>query len=139
MTTGQVLLAFRHLPLASIHPLAKPAAESAWCAGQQGRFWDLHDRLFESPSRLDDTGIGLSVQTIGLDVGAFERCRAQGQAEAQLAEDAATAARLRITVTPTVLLGILLAQGTVRATSWITGSQPFAEFQQQLEKALATR
>lgn len=43
---GDVLLAFRHLPLRAIHPLAYPAARAAECAGRQGRFWEMHDWLF---------------------------------------------------------------------------------------------
>jgi protein-disulfide isomerase len=136
LRTGKVRLVFRHLPLSSIHAFANQAAESAWCAGQQGRFWTLHDRFFQNPSQLDDTSIGLSVRAIGLDVGVFERCRGQRQAQAQLAEDAATAKRLGVTVTPTFLLGTRLTDGTVRAASWFTGAQPFEEFQKQLDKVL---
>ena len=44
--TGQVLLAFRHLPLDRIHPRARPAAEAAECASRQGKFWRFHDLLF---------------------------------------------------------------------------------------------
>ena len=43
---GEVLFAFRHLPLTGIHPLAEKAARVAECAGRQGHFWEMHDWLF---------------------------------------------------------------------------------------------
>ncbi len=43
---------FRHFPLTEIHPLAEPAAESAEFAGAHGRFWEMHDGLFENQARL---------------------------------------------------------------------------------------
>src|SRR5262245_2735820 len=50
---GRVLLVFKHLPLRSIHPAALPAAQAAECAGAQGRFWPMHDRLFQVSPALD--------------------------------------------------------------------------------------
>jgi protein-disulfide isomerase len=44
---------FRHFPLTEIHPLAEPAAESAEFAGEHGRFWEMHDGLFENQNRLE--------------------------------------------------------------------------------------
>ncbi len=45
--------AFRHFPLSQTHPLAEPAAEAAETAGAHGRFWEMHDGLYENPDRLD--------------------------------------------------------------------------------------
>ena len=43
---------FRHFPLSQVHPNAEPAAEAAEFAGARGRFWEMHDRLFENQDRL---------------------------------------------------------------------------------------
>ena len=48
----QLRFVFRHFPLAQIHPLAEPAAKAAEFAGSRGRFWEMHDRLYENQSRL---------------------------------------------------------------------------------------
>jgi len=50
--TNRVLFAFRHNPLAKIHPQAAKAAEAALCAGQQQRFWEMHAGLFQDSKRL---------------------------------------------------------------------------------------
>lgn len=51
VATGHVVIAFRHFPLDN-HPLALKAAQGAECAEQQGRFWDMHDRMFHAPQHL---------------------------------------------------------------------------------------
>jgi protein-disulfide isomerase len=48
----KVRFVFRHFPLESVHPHAMQAAEAAECAGAQGRFWPMHDLLFESQAHL---------------------------------------------------------------------------------------
>jgi protein-disulfide isomerase len=51
---GGIRLVFRHLPLADFHPLAGQAAEAAEAAGAQGKFWDMHDALFEEQDNIED-------------------------------------------------------------------------------------
>ena len=55
----QLLYVYRHFPLAQIHPFAEPAAETAEFAGAHGRFWEMHNGLFENQSRL---GVPLFVE-----------------------------------------------------------------------------
>jgi len=132
---GRVLLAFRHLPLESIHPFARRAAETAWCAAQQGQFWSMHDALFENPSRLDDSSLRQHAQRIGLELRLFDACLASGHAASSVGAEAAAARDLGVSVTPSFLLGVRLDDGTVRAVKWLTGSLPFAELQRELERA----
>src|SRR5580765_3448668 len=48
---------FRHFPLKEIHPHAEHAAEAAEAAGAQGKFWEMHDRLFERQFALEDSSV----------------------------------------------------------------------------------
>jgi protein-disulfide isomerase len=53
----QVRLVYRHFPLTKIHPHAQKAAEAAEAAGAQGKFWEMHDLLFERQDALDHAGL----------------------------------------------------------------------------------
>jgi peroxiredoxin/protein-disulfide isomerase len=67
----QLLWIHRHLPLRHSHPLAQGAAEAAEAAGAQGRFWDMHDRLFEAEGALEREQLIEYAREIGLDVERF--------------------------------------------------------------------
>ena len=63
---GRIRLAFRNFPLASVHPYALTAALAAEAAGAQGRFWEMHDRLFTSQRRLRDADLARYAAELGL-------------------------------------------------------------------------
>jgi formate-nitrite transporter family protein len=65
--------AFRHFPLSRIHPHAERAAEAAEAATAQGKFWQMHDQLFEHQGALDDEYLLVYPTAIGLDVDEFWR------------------------------------------------------------------
>jgi protein-disulfide isomerase len=64
-------LAHRHLPLRATHPLAQQAAEAAEAAGAQGRFWDMHHRLFAAQGALERGQLIAYAAELGLDVARF--------------------------------------------------------------------
>ena len=70
---GRVRRVFRDYPL-SMHKDATRAAEAADCAGEQGRFWEMHDRLFEGQQDLSSGAIGRYALDIGLNVPTFSAC-----------------------------------------------------------------
>ncbi|MEU2611167.1 thioredoxin domain-containing protein [Micromonospora sp. NPDC007271] len=68
-----VRLVYRHFPIAEVHPYAESAAEAAEAAGQCGRFWEMHDWLYEHQDQLDPVHLSLGVEQLGLppdEVGA---------------------------------------------------------------------
>lgn len=67
----KVRLVHRHLPLRHSHPLAQLAAEAAEAAGAQGKFWDMHRRLFEARGALERDQLITYAQEIGLDMERF--------------------------------------------------------------------
>jgi len=69
----RLCFAYRHFPLVEMHSHAEPAAEAAEEAGAQGRFWEMHNRLFENWPRLEDRDLMTYAQQIGLDVEEFRR------------------------------------------------------------------
>jgi protein-disulfide isomerase len=82
-----VRFAFRHFPLTGIHPHALAAAAAAEAAAVQGRFWDMHELLFDRQKALEDGDLrGYAVQ-LGLDVAAFDRDRAGAAVAARIRRD----------------------------------------------------
>ncbi len=91
---GGIRLVFRHLPLTDFHPLAEPAAEAAEAAGAQGRFWEMHDALFERQDEvMDPQDLAVLAESLGLDMARFRddvrerRHRARVQADLARARD----------------------------------------------------
>jgi protein-disulfide isomerase len=65
---GSVRLVFRHFPLVNVHPYAELVAETAESAGEHGRFWEMHDWLFEHQDQLDPVHLALGAEQVGLPV-----------------------------------------------------------------------
>ena len=64
---------YRNFPLEN-HPNARPAAEAAQCANEQGKFWAYHDRLFGEPDKLSDADLKQTAAALGLDSRRFNTC-----------------------------------------------------------------
>ena len=104
LDTGKLRLVVKDLPL-SMHAHAQWAAEASHCAGDQGRFWDMHDTLFTNFRQLDESLIRELGRQLGLEMPAFELCLSAGLHRESVQGDAAEARRHRITGTPTFVLG----------------------------------
>lgn len=131
---GKVLAAFRHLPL-PMHPFAKTAAVSADCAGQQGKFWEMRDLLFQKHGTVNKNTIGSLASTLGLNSAAFGRCL-ETNPEDRIRQDQGHATALRISGTPAFLIGLLQPDKTVAIAQVVRGAQPFARFKAILDGLL---
>src|SRR5215831_14116878 len=80
-------LVFRIFPIENAHPHAENAAEAAEAAGAQGRFWEMHDRLFEHQKRLADGDLVDYAVAEGLDAGRFAADLAEHRFAARVRED----------------------------------------------------
>ena len=80
VNTGKLRHVFVHYPIAQLHPDALRSHEAAGCANDQGKFWDLHTKLFETPLKTAEQLIGLA-QNAGLDATAFRACLESGKHE----------------------------------------------------------
>jgi protein-disulfide isomerase len=96
--------AFRHFPLAQIHPHAERAAEAAEAAGAQGRFWEMHDLLFEHQQTLDDAHLLQFAEKLGLDTELFAREVAGGIYQERVREDFMSGVRSGVNGTPTFFI-----------------------------------
>lgn len=103
---------FRHFPL-DIHPLAAAAAEASECAGEQGRFAEMHDSLFQQQNSFRAGGWRAIAGGAGVaDLDRFDRCMRDGTARAVIQRDVAMARQLRATGTPTILVNGVRLGGT---------------------------
>jgi protein-disulfide isomerase len=133
---GRVQWAFKHYPLEGSHPNAFRAAETATCAGQQGRFWEMHDRLFAAPRSLGEPFYFEQAAALGLDAARFDACM-RGQATPVVRENMAMARRLGVHGTPTFFIGVRGPAGRVTLRAKITGAVPVETFREALNGVLA--
>src|SRR5687767_8047757 len=101
--TGRLRFVYRHLPVEEIHPHALGAAQAGVCAQRDGRFWELHERLFADQQRLSPADLVNHGAAAGLDRDRFARCLAE--APAAVRADMAEAGRLGLRGTPQFVVG----------------------------------
>jgi protein-disulfide isomerase len=124
---GKVRIVFRDLPLLNIHKNAGHAAEAAHCANDQGKFWEMHDRMFANQKKLSPAELKEHAAAIGLEASAFNQCLDSGKYTAEWRRDADEASRLGLSGTPAFFINGRL----------LTGAQPFENFAQIVEEELA--
>jgi protein-disulfide isomerase len=110
---GNLRFAFRHFPLRSSHPHALAAAKAAEAAGEQGRFWEMHDRLYQRQTQLEDEDLVGHARKIGLDVARFQRELAARTHEVRIREDLGSAAQSGAGGTPSLFINGELYQGSL--------------------------
>ncbi len=95
---------FRNFPLRESHPHAQHAAEAAEAAGAQGRFWEMHDRLFERQFALEDTDLVEYARELGLDAGRLRQELAERRYEPRVREDFRSGVTSGVNGTPTFFI-----------------------------------
>jgi protein-disulfide isomerase len=92
---------FRNFPLTGVHPHAEHAAEAAEAAGAQGRFWEMHDLLFENQEDLADDALARHAAALGLDAERLLEEVRRGAHKERVREDVQSGARSGVNGTPT--------------------------------------
>ena len=135
--TGKIRFSMLDLPLESIHPQAFKAAEASHCAQEQGKFWEMHDRLFANQRALTD--LEPHAEAVGLDVAAFNACLESGRHAAGVRSDMAQARKAGASGTPSFVLGKTdpTDPAKVTAITFLRGAQPFRAFKSAIDAALA--
>jgi protein-disulfide isomerase len=100
----QLRFVFRNFPLAEAHPHALVAAQAAESAGAQGRFWEMHDMIFEHQDALELQDLVGYAELLGLDVERFERDLETGTYAKKVRDDFRSGVRSGVNGTPTFFL-----------------------------------
>ncbi len=125
--TGRVRWVFRHFPLRNIHPQAESAGRAAECAAQQGKFWEYHSQLFANQSALGDADLTAYGNAAGLNIAAFDACRASDAVAARVQRDVDSGLALGVAGTPTFFIN----------GERLTGFRSVEVFRATLDAALA--
>ncbi len=124
----KVRLVFRHFPLDQIHPRARPAAEAALCANEQGKFWEFHEKIFAG-SGLEEADLTGYAAAVGVDPEKFKACVAERRFKDKVDADAAAGREAGVSGTPAFFVnGIMLS-----------GAKPVEEFSAIIERELEAR
>ncbi len=122
----QVRLVYQEFPL-DFHGQAKPAGVAARCAGEQGRFWEMHSSLLLSPGTYDAADLQRRAATLGIDATKFNACVGSGKYDAVIEKAIANGRSVGVTGTPTFFLN----------GRSFSGAQPFEVFERMIEEELA--
>jgi protein-disulfide isomerase len=95
---------YKQFPLTSIHPNALPASKAAVAAGKQGKFWEMHKKLFDNQRELSPDNYKKWAGEIGLNVAQFEKDMAAPEVQAQIDKDTQEARAADVTGTPTIFV-----------------------------------
>jgi len=123
----QVRLVYQEYPLESLHDRAKPAGFAARCAGEQGKFWEMHRGLLMTPGSFDAKDLEARAQALGIDAAKFSACTTSGKYVAVVEKSIENARSVGVNGTPTFFLN----------GRSFSGAQPFEYFQRMIEEELA--
>ena len=109
-----------------MHDRAKPAAEAAQCANEQGKFWEYHDKVFANQRAISDDDLKKYASELGLNVEAFAACYSSGKFRADVEKDAAEGAKVGVKGTPAFFVN----------GRFLSGAQPFEAFKTIIDDEL---
>ena len=120
-----VRMVFRDFPL-SFHPRAVPAAVAANCAGEQGKYWEMHNRLMSNQRALEDADLTAHAEALQLDLSKWNTCREDPAQAAEVMKDFEDGSAVGVTGTPAFFINGIM----------ISGAQPFEEFKRIIDAEL---
>jgi protein-disulfide isomerase len=137
IATGRVRYVFRDFPIFSLHPGAGAAASAARCAGEQDRFWEMHDLLFRNQRATRRDSLAAHARTLGLDSARFEQCLASGRYLPAIRKGLRDGSAAGVRGTPTFFLTVGEPGDTrVRVLKVVYGAQPYQQFKRYLDDVL---
>ena len=138
VATGKVLYAFRDWPVDDLHPQAIRAHVAAHCAGEQGKYWDMHARLFSPAGTHTPERLRALAQELGLDLGGFDQCASSDRPAAAIRATSKQAVEFGASGTPVFFIGLRdRATNRVTILRGLAGAQDYAAFAQVLDAVIA--
>jgi protein-disulfide isomerase len=139
VATGRVKFVFRNFPLDS-HPEAFKAAEAARCAGEQGKFWEMHSRLFDFQDTRYFNDWSHHAQMLALDSTKFMQCLDSETTASKVRNELANGKNAGVKVTPTFFIGFTESNvSQIKALRQIVGAKPYAAFKEAFDSLLGTQ
>jgi len=132
--SGKLRYVFRDFPL-QFHPNAAKAAEAARCAGDQDKYWEMHDKLFANQNALQVAKLSEYAKAIGADEKQFDQCLTSGKYAQAIAKDMEQANVLGVRGTPTMVLGRTDGD-KVKDAVIIRGAHPISTISAEIDKLL---
>jgi protein-disulfide isomerase len=111
----QVRIVYRQFPLNAIHPNAQLSAEASLCADAQGKFWEMHDAIFEARGKAGADRLKTMASDLGMDSDLFGTCLDSGEFRGQVAADVEAGRQAGVTGTPALFIN----------GRFLSGAQPF--------------
>ncbi|HLE25373.1 MAG TPA: thioredoxin domain-containing protein [Thermodesulfobacteriota bacterium] len=137
--TGKVKYVFLDFPL-DFHKNAFKAAEAADCAGEQGKFWQMHDLLFANQKALELSDLTNYAKDLKLDTSKFQKCLDSGKYASQIKKEIELGQKSGVTGTPSFFLGVTNPKDpNVKAVKVIKGAQPYANFKDAIDTTLSSQ
>jgi protein-disulfide isomerase len=133
--SGKVKYVFRDMPL-DFHKNAFKAAEATHCAAEQGRFWEMHDRLFGNQTNLAAEDLPKHAAALQLNGSLFQQCLDSGRYATDIKNDIAVAGNVGITGTPSFLIGVVQPDSKVKVMKKLVGAKSYADFKSAIDSLL---
>ncbi len=142
IAAGKVKLVYRDFPIQSAHPSAVMAAEAAQCANEQGKFIEMHDKIFSEQQKISDSTQQFTIafseddikkwaSEVGLDTSAFNSCLSSDKYLPEIEKDLQDGVNAGVTGTPTFFIG-KVQNGRLVSPVKLPGAYPYSEFQKVL-------
>jgi protein-disulfide isomerase len=132
--SGKVRFYVMDLPLVDKHNNALMAAQAARCAGEQGRFWEMHDRMQANPDSLDKDHLAGYVSDLGMDPDAFRRCAESPSIRDAIIKGADAARSKGANATPSFVIGKSTPTGV--DGDIVVGAVPLGAFEQKFRNLM---
>ncbi len=137
ISSGKLKYVVKDFPLESIHNNAFKAAEATRCAQEQGKYWEMHERLFTNQGALGPNDLPGHAEAVGLDVPKFQQCLDNDRYAAQIRKDMADGQQAGVTGTPAFFLGLTDPKGKIKTLRVIKGAQAYPGFKDAIDSLLA--
>jgi protein-disulfide isomerase len=123
----RVRLVYKQFPLSQIHPFAEKAAEAALCAGDQDKFWDLHDLMFDKQNELKEEDLKAKGAQLKFDSTAFNECLTSGKEANRVKQDQREGYSLGVSTTPSFFVN----------GRFYSGAIPLADLSKAIDEEIA--